>query len=355
MTFMTAALLVASLLTQQKPPAKPKGLADEAVVVEREGLDDVVAVSKDGKTLALIDAKTSAVLLYDPKTFRLMRTLEGINPPINPSYRGTGGRGSYLSFSPDSKLIVACRRGDEYKTFPVWEVATGKLLAKLPAFPKQSDSIGFSPTGKEIFAAGYEAPRQLMVKCWSTELVKGQINPTPTRTFELKGNLVDIVLDPAGTKMYCYASEKGYVLTDALTGAELETVENAERGTFYNSGYKFELSPDAKLLAVATAKAGTDVQGKRTAGLLRIWDLETKAVALDLHLPTTAWYMAFSLDGKIVAVSCYEVLNVYEVATGTLLRSVEKKFVQTFAFDPTGTWIYNPTSEGLRVWRVKKP
>src|SRR5205814_4715132 len=71
MTFAVTVLTALSVLAQQKPP-KPAPIADGALVIEMKA-QDVLAFSKDGNFLAVMDRISSKVALYDAKTFKEVR------------------------------------------------------------------------------------------------------------------------------------------------------------------------------------------------------------------------------------------------------------------------------------------
>lgn len=109
--------------------------------IEQRGLLQAIAVSPDGKTLAIsIEAETSSdeknrkdnLVLVDIQTGKVIR-----REPTPESYT------DFLVFSPDGRWLVSNRR--------LWEVATLKEISQFPWVT----AAGFSPDSKRL-ATGYE-------------------------------------------------------------------------------------------------------------------------------------------------------------------------------------------------------
>jgi WD40 repeat protein len=250
-------------------------------------------------------------------------------------------------------MLLAHRSDPSYGIYPVWEVATGKLVGRLRAMKLQTDCVGWSPTGKEIVASGLDGNQgefDAKVNFWSAELVNGLLPTDATRSLKLLGSLEDIALDATGTRIFLSVSEKGYQIADAVTGETRDQVD--DRNQMRSTASKFVLSPNGKFLAVATAKTGP-LDAKIFPGLLCVWDLEKKALKFEALQGSLARYTAFSPDGKIVAVTSDGGMNLYDVDTSKLIRSVAGG--ESFAFTGDGQWILEPDHRGLRAWQVKKP
>jgi len=363
MTLGTVSLFALALLAQQKP-AKPKPPTDGSLAIEKRDLASVLTFSKDGKYLAVMDYRPSSkVFLYDAATFKEVRTLEGLPPcDFNDGHGRGGGRDATLQFSPDSKLLVALRALHQFKFFMVWDVATGKVVGKLPTNEYCSDAVGFSRDGKEIVLEGLDGDTgkfERKLKTWSLE--NGEISPKPKRDFKFS-ELRDIVFDATGARIFLMMSERGYQVADPLTGEVLEEVESKimARPQFAGVAQCAELSPNGKLLAIGSTKWGTSVNGQGRAGLMRVWDLEKKEILWNLEQPSQVGYVAFSADGKLVAANSMGTINIYDVATGKLQRSItgvrgtcNDEPWSPIAFRRDDGWLAGVDVTGVRLWKPK--
>src|SRR5262249_12992195 len=116
---------------------------------EKYAHDTVVALSSDGKTLAVADSR------YQRKEPRWLQTLRLIDVATGEqrqlmdaaAEKGPRERTSALIFAPDGKsLVVSTEKG-----FRVWDVKSGKPTR---AFPGGGIRLHFPPDGRRLLAAG---------------------------------------------------------------------------------------------------------------------------------------------------------------------------------------------------------
>lgn len=106
-----------------------------------------LAFTPDGKTLAAAGVDRT-VYFWETKTWKLERKLTGQPEMI-----------SALGFSGDGRLLATGGFNDITRKHPVsifiWDVASGKILHRLPA-PQRVSSVALSPDGKLLAAAADE-------------------------------------------------------------------------------------------------------------------------------------------------------------------------------------------------------
>jgi WD40 repeat protein len=101
-----------------------------------------IDLSPDGTILALTGAGREEIKLFDVVAGDLLQTLEGHQSFINA-----------LAFSPDGKAIAAIDNDNNLK---LWDVKTGKDMARFKTKPKESEAgrrLAFTPDGKALAVA----------------------------------------------------------------------------------------------------------------------------------------------------------------------------------------------------------
>jgi WD40 repeat protein len=107
------------------------------VLTNRTGRVSAVALSPDGKTLA-IGSTYYTVTLQDVATGRTLHVLPGTDT-VN-----------VVAFSPDGKILAT---GSTDNAVRLWDVATGQLLTTLAGPTDTVNAVAFSPDGK-VLASG---------------------------------------------------------------------------------------------------------------------------------------------------------------------------------------------------------
>jgi WD40 repeat protein len=161
-----------------------------------------------------------------------------------------------VALSADGKLLA---RGAIDGVVDVWDVATGKKLHKLKGHTASVCRVAFSPDGKTLASAA---------TTWGI---------WPPGAEEARG--------PGEMKLW-----------DLVTGKERVTLKG-------HPGLALSLafSPDGKTLA--TESGGTEEEAENDpSGLVKLWDVDTGKVKLELKQDNYVQSLAFAPDGKTLAV-----------------------------------------------------
>jgi WD40 repeat protein len=260
-------------------------------------------LSSDGKSLAA--GSPGLVRLFDLKSRNEVRRFGLGNAHV-----------LAVRFAPDGKaLAVAFYRNPGDQGVCLWDVGTGRELAKLPA-AVDGGTVALSPDGKVLAAGTYNQP----VRTWGVATGKA-IHTLGGRG---GGFARSLAFSPDGKALLAVRSD-GPVLWDVETGKELRRF-----GGKWLSAYAGALSPDGKALAVNDGHA------------VRLFETDTGKELL----PSAASVgmveaVAFSPDGK-VALTAGAGVQVWETVSGKHLAGLATG-------SPVGAAVFAPDGRSVVV------
>jgi RNA polymerase sigma factor (sigma-70 family) len=291
-----------------------------------------IALSPDGKTMAA-GTTFKTVYLWDVATGRPPRRLEGHEQGVYP-----------VAYSPDGKHVAS---GSRDGTARVWDTATGKELHKFLGYdsPRDPDGVwvyglSFAPDGKRLAGACHDG----LVRVWN--LGAGQ---EAARCEKQNGFAWGVAFSPDG-KHLVSCGDDAVRLWNAGTGKEVRVLAEGSR---YEA---VAFSPDGRLVAAGTKDGGVrliDAASGRTLHELKEHpngEFRKRLVYRDGRT------VAFSPDGRMVAWGSWQVVQVWEVATGQerLSFPAHRGEVMSVAFFPDGRRLAtgSPDTTAL-VWDLR--
>jgi len=279
---------------------------EDAVLAAIERVSHVeasaLAFSPAGNVVA-VGTSIGQVKLFNARTGELVRSLDDEaakladkeTPENWKSLRRAMGSVAFLEFSPDGSLLAMCGgsfadfsegfaavsregfRGTGPGRLKVWDVQTGTLKHDLAGHNNEANAVFFSPDGQWLASAGR----------WHE---KG----------DMFGN--------------------GVILWNAHTGEQIHRLIR----TTANAGTRsIAFSPDSKLLAMGTQRSDDSKPKDSSTGGVSLVHVSSAVEDWLVTVPGWAKPMAFSPDGKSVAVLCGgRSIRFLEIGTGTMKHEI---------------------------------
>jgi WD40 repeat protein len=368
-------LALAALTLADTPASKP----DVPALIEQLGADSYATREAASTALAKIGPPALGPLCKALRSddlevrLRVRRLVDAIGKDLFREIRGFDGHSgsvNAVAFSPDGKRAVS---GD-HRAVRVWELETGKQLARSDEHDDRVMAAAFSPDGKTIATASEDrtvrlwdagtlaARKVLRGHKWDVRAVafshdgKRVVSASRDETLrvwdvatgkELKviragQPLVTVALSPD-----CRHVLVGSLGSDSLIRLDLEN----EKETVSLSGHT------SRVLAVCYTRDGKRAVSASQDGTLRIWDMSTLKIVRVLkgHESSVA-AVALSADGqRAVSGGADKKLYIWDLAAGTLIREVPgpKGPIWSVAVSPDGKRALSGSHEGsMRLWTV---
>jgi WD40 repeat protein len=291
--------------------------------------------SPDDKVLAVQGEKT--ISLLDPATGKLLHHLR-----VEPLTR-------VFAFSPDGKLLVTTgpssggKAGGNFSV-SLWNTATGREIAVLRGHEYVIHGAAFTPDGRTLVSACYrnrvcrwDVARGKLLQSFDLPLPEGRV-----ACLSPDGDTL-VVAPPRPAPQ----SGDGDSLWDTKTGRRRCTLPS-ERGP---SDYGLAFSPDGKVLATGSTKAGADQV------MVSLWNVATARRITRFEVPTrAAFVLRFAPDGKTLLGSGPEPqVRLWDTTTAKqlLAESGHAGVVTSLSFTPDGRTLVSGADDGsLRAWEV---
>jgi WD40 repeat protein len=299
------------------------------------------------------------------------KTLEGHKLPVQA-----------LAFDPDGVTLTSAASylAPTAREVEVtdWDVATGKSTAKRAAPLKALRWLALAPGVRMMAAAGEDRGVWLLHTAWSHERRRlGEHGPLvralafssdggqlATADFENVVTLWEVV---SGLPKTCCKGHAQDVATLAFTpdGAVLASSSNDGTIRLWDTATGNELGVLREDVALAVALAfspdgGTLASGER-GGNVKLWDVASRTVRGTLGASHEKVFfeevnaVAFSPDGGALAVAVGRAVQLWDVATGCRVHSLEGHAgnVKCLAYAPDGTLLASGGHDRtVRLWDV---
>jgi WD40 repeat protein/serine/threonine protein kinase len=289
----------------------------------------VIVFSRDGSRLASCsDDRT--IRLWDGNSGQLLSVL-----------RGHTGRIRDGKFTPDGRYFVSA---SEDRTLRLWDAVAGELVTVLRGHGDEVLWLAVSPDGRTVASASLDQT----VRLWDVELA--------ARNGVLRGHssfVYDVAVRPDGGQIASAAWDGTVRLWDPTTGQQTATLEVAD--------------PSKIVAGVAYHPDGRRLVSVSRGDLVTVWDLESKKALRQIRLPTGFWQSdtraAFNPTGNVLAVGSRDgKVHLINPDTGEILavltlstdeRGVLVTNARDVAFSPDGSLLaVSCFDQTVRVWDV---
>ncbi|KAJ1555786.1 hypothetical protein HK405_013091, partial [Cladochytrium tenue] len=265
------------------------------------------------------------IRVWDAKTGRLQKTLDGQRSPIRS-----------VAYGPDGQCIIA---SSEDLSAVIWELATAKSLHM---FKDCSGPVAFSPDAK--------CPR-VAVGLVGTDICVWAGDAFQERTLLVghKERIYSVAFSVDGRRIVSGSNDGTARIWDAATGNQLAVLEGHESRSSVTAA---AFSPDGWLVVTGSSDK-----------TVRIWDSTTglERAALEGHYGQVS-AVAFSPDGSRVLSACWDVtainlkdntIRLWDFTTGRQLAKMSghSDRVDSAVFSPDGLRIFSGSwDKTVRVW-----
>ena len=321
----------------------PKQIGDAIGDVMVVNNDDVLALSPDGKILAIASEENNLVKLWDIEKAEQIHVLQGHNSWI-----------TSVMFSPDGKTIAT---GGTNEVINLWNIETQQTRATLKGHQNTINALAFAPKNTPRYSGCLASgSADGTIRFWDPDTGKELVTFATGHTEWIKA----VAFSEDGTTLTTAAYNGNVDTWNILTREKVAHFAHAHS----DGTEQVVLSPNAKFLAIQPFVGliafnpygwGTSI-GSRTQEL-EIWSLttENKLTLLPRDRGYSTPVVSFSPDSHLIAIGKKQTIRGWHLNTRELvfeLNTERHSFRNNLIFSGDGTKLAASATYAPRVFDI---
>ncbi len=245
--------------------------------------------------------------------------------------------------TPDRRAVAVCRIDDREERTVVRELPSGTERGQIPVRVNELRFLCVAPDASWVATAGGQKPHNRRVRVWDVATAKERF------AFDLDNSVSCLAASPDGRGLAVGVSDLGRDTGNIVVVFDTNTGERS-----------FELPTRRK--AITTLAFSAD--GKHLAvgfnGVVQLWDVPDRKLVRTLEgFERTVTRAAFDTNGKLLAAGMGDgQVWVWSAATGRRTQVIDTgtRGVRSVAFSSDGKFLVTATNKtGVAVWAVAPP
>ena len=297
----------------------------DVIAVDAVGqIDHLLTLSGHRDKVYTLDFSADGAYLASSSSDREIRLWDVMNGQLVHTFNTSVAVYNNIAFSPNGSLLACADT--------IWDVQSRQVVQR-PEWG--GGAVAFSADGSLLAIA----PEGQPIVLW--DVASGQL----VRTFDDPAENIarSLAFSPDSTLLAAGGNNNIVRLWDVASGRIAHTIQHNTEGQILDHILDLAFSPDGRVFV----SGGTD-------DMARLWDVGSWQVIHELSVGSAPTGLAISPDGAILA-SSGPGLQLWDVESGKLLRTLPHSDLITVAFSPDGTLLASAGyDQQIYLWGITR-